>query len=58
MKIAVAADHGGYELKREVTDHLIARGEDVIDLGTDSLESVDYPVYGVSCSRGRGLRRS
>lgn len=50
MKIAVAADHGGYELKREVTDHLIARGEDVIDLGTDSLESVDYPVYVVSCA--------
>lgn len=46
MKIAVAADHGGYELKREVIDHLIARGEDVIDLGTDSAESVDYPVYG------------
>lgn len=50
MKIAVAADHGGYELKREVIDHLIARGEDVIDLGTDSAESVDYPVYGVSCA--------
>lgn len=49
MKIAVAADHGGYELKQAVVDHLLARGEEVIDLGTDSTESVDYPVYGVSC---------
>lgn len=49
MKIAVAADHGGYELKQAVVDHLLSRGEEVIDLGTDSTESVDYPVYGVSC---------
>lgn len=58
MKIAVAADHGGYELKREVTDHLIARGEDVIDLGTDSLESVDSSRIRGKLRRGRGLRRS
>ena len=51
MKIAVAADHGGYELKREVIDHLIARGEDVIDLGTLSR------IRG-KLRRGRGLRRS
>lgn len=51
MKIAVASDHGGYKLKGYVTEHLLNRGIDVIDLGTDSEESVDYPVYGVSCAQ-------
>ena len=53
MKIAVAADHGGYELKREVIDHLIARGEDVIDLGICRLSRIRGKLR-----RGRGLRRS
>lgn len=45
MKIAVGCDHGGYELKEAVKAHLIARGLEVIDVGTDSTESVDYPKY-------------
>ncbi|MBS5334832.1 MAG: ribose 5-phosphate isomerase B [Anaerovoracaceae bacterium] len=49
MVIAVASDHGGYKLKSDVIEHLIERGFSVMDLGTDSEESVDYPVYGVSC---------
>lgn len=49
MVIAVASDHGGYKLKSDVIEHLIERGLSVMDLGTDSEESVDYPVYGVSC---------
>lgn len=49
MVIAVASDHGGYKLKLDVIEHLIERGFSVMDLGTDSEESVDYPVYGVSC---------
>ena len=43
--IAVGCDHGGYELKMEILKHLEARGIAYMDLGCDSTESVDYPVY-------------
>ncbi|HIU00076.1 MAG TPA: ribose 5-phosphate isomerase B [Candidatus Copromorpha excrementavium] len=49
MKIAVASDHGGYKLKEYLKKYLEEKGEEVIDLGTDSEESVDYPVYGKAC---------
>ena len=48
-KIAVASDHGGYLMKEKVKKHLMDRGFEIIDLGTDSEESVDYPVYGKAC---------
>lgn len=50
MIIAVASDHGGFELKNRVREHLKERGIKVVDLGTDSAESVDYPVYGKACA--------
>jgi len=43
--IAVGADHGGYEMKRELTLQLRDMGFTVLDLGTDSAESVDYPDF-------------
>jgi ribose 5-phosphate isomerase B len=45
-RIAIGADHGGVELKEAVGAHLRARGEEVLDLGTDGSASVDYPEYG------------
>ncbi len=51
MRIAVASDHGGYELKEAVKAHLIERGFEVIDLGTDGPASVDYPRFGQACGR-------
>ena len=45
MKIALACDHGGYPLKKVVKDCILADGYTVIDLGTDSARSVDYPDY-------------
>lgn len=45
MKIAVGADHGGVELKALITDHLEERGIEVVNYGTDSSESVDYPDF-------------
>jgi len=45
MKIAIAADHGGYILKGKIIKHLEDVGCEYIDLGTDSGESVDYPIY-------------
>lgn len=50
MKIALASDHGGFELKEALKDHLKERGIEIIDLGIHSEESVDYPVYGKLCA--------
>ncbi len=49
MIIAMASDHGGFELKKTIKEHLAERGLKVVDLGTNSKESVDYPVYGKAC---------
>ena len=43
--IAVAADHGGLRLKNVLKGELVEMGYDVLDLGTDSTEPVDYPDY-------------
>ena len=45
MKIALASDHGGFALKEQVKEHLLKREIEVIDLGTNSEDSVDYPAY-------------
>ena len=45
MKIAVGADHAGFELKERLKGYLTARGHQVLDMGTDSCESTDYPAY-------------
>ena len=49
MKIAIASDHGGYQLKEEIKKYLEGRNIEVVDLGTHSEESVDYPIYGKAC---------
>ena len=49
MKSAIASDHGGYQLKEEVKKYLEDRGIEILDLGTNSEESVDYPEYGHAC---------
>jgi ribose 5-phosphate isomerase B len=46
MKVAIGSDHGGFELKEKVIKFLIGNGYEILDLGCDSLESVDYPKYG------------
>jgi ribose 5-phosphate isomerase B len=46
MRIALAADHAGYQLKDELVSWLREEGHDVTDLGTNGPESVDYPQYG------------
>nr|HID13355.1 ribose 5-phosphate isomerase B [Anaerolineae bacterium] len=43
--MAIGADHGGYRLKQQITEFLIAQGHQVQDFGTHSLESVDYPDF-------------
>ena len=45
MRIVVGSDHGGYALKQDIADGLRKDGHDVLDVGTDSPEPVDYPDY-------------
>ena len=49
--IALAADHGGYELKEAIKAHLDELGIAYTDFGTDSTASVDYPDYAVKGCR-------
>lgn len=51
MKIAVASDHAGFPLKQAVAEHLRSAGHEVLDLGTDSEEPVDYPKFCAACAR-------
>lgn len=44
-KIVLGADHGGYELKNHIKAHLEAQGFEVVDVGTNSAESCDYPIF-------------
>jgi ribose 5-phosphate isomerase B len=61
MKICIGCDHGGYDLKEKVVEHLREKGFIVEDMGCHSKEAVDYPIYGKkvakavstgSCDRG------
>ncbi len=71
LKIALASDHAGYNLKQDVMQHLSAQGADIHDFGCYSTESCDYPDYAhplaeavergeyafgiVICSTGNGI---
>lgn len=45
MKVAIGCDHGGFEHKKEVKKYMLSIGIEVIDFGTNSNASVNYPVY-------------
>ena len=49
--IAIGADHGGYPMKEHLLFRLREAGHDVVDCGTDSTESVDYPDYAAAVAR-------
>lgn len=51
MRIAIGADHAGFELKEELKQIIADSGHAVLDLGTDSTESVDYPDYSAAVGR-------
>ena len=46
MRIAMTADHAGFEMKDQLAEWLRADGHEILDLGTNGPESVDYPRYG------------
>ncbi len=49
--IAIASDHAGFELKRDLVETLSEMGYEVLDLGTSGPESVDYPDFGQALER-------
>ena len=51
MKVAIASDHAGFRLKTAIAGALADRGHEVVDLGTDSEEPVDYPHFCASAGR-------
>lgn len=46
MKIGIVSDHRGYDLKKALVSYLSKKKFEVVDYGTDSIESVDYPDFG------------
>lgn len=50
-RIALGSDHAGYELKQHLIERLRGEGHDIIDHGTDSTESVDYPAFCAAAAR-------
>jgi ribose 5-phosphate isomerase B len=51
MKIAISADHAGFEVKEKIKKQLVEMNLEVEDLGTNSLDSVDYPDFGAAVGR-------
>ena len=49
--IAIGSDHGGFQLKQEIMQHLASRGEAFTDFGTYTEDSCDYPDYGKAVAR-------
>ena len=58
LRIAVAADHRGYELKESLAARLAKQGHTVVDFGTDSVASVDYPDYAAAAARAVAAGRA
>lgn len=51
MKIIIGSDHGGFNLKGVIVNHLKVKGYEVLDLGTNSTDSCDYPPIAIEVSK-------
>ncbi len=51
MKIAIACDHGALELKNNMKTHLSQKGYEVVDFGTHTLDSCDYPDFAAPAAK-------
>ncbi len=50
-RIAFGSDHAGYQLKQHLLDRLVEAGHEIVDCGTDSTETVDYPEFCAAAGR-------
>ena len=51
MKIAMASDHGGLQLKKQIVNYLTESGHEVEDFGTYTVDSCDYPDFGKQAAK-------
>jgi len=51
MKISIGCDHAGFEVKEMIISLLKGLKHDILDLGTNSIDSVDYPIYGLKVGK-------
>lgn len=51
MTIGIGNDHAAVEMKNEIVDYLVEKGYDVVNYGTDTYESCNYPEYGEKVGR-------
>ena len=58
MKIAIGCDHGGFEHKEAIKEHLLSRGFEVKDFGIESVRSVDYPDIAEPLARSVAKKES
>jgi ribose 5-phosphate isomerase B len=58
MRIAMGADHAGYELKNKIREHLQQQGFEIHDQGTNSGDSVDYPDFALQVGQEVADQRS
>ena len=56
MRIAIGADHHGFELKELLKDHMTVRGHEVVDFGCHSADEVDYPDIAVRVAQDVAAR--
>jgi ribose 5-phosphate isomerase B len=54
MRIGIGSDHRGFEAKRRIKSQLQGMGHDVVDVGTDSRDSVDYPDMAFEVAKAVG----
>lgn len=52
--IVIASDHAGFEIKQMLKEHLREQGVEIVDLGTDSKDAVDYPDFGHQLGKAVG----
>ena len=57
MEIIIGSDHAGYRLKQEIKKFLLENKFKVLDAGTDSLDSCDYPEYGFKVAQAVSLKK-
>ncbi len=58
MKIAIGADHAGFDLKQALVKHLREKGHQVEDMGAPNAESSDYPIYGEKVAEAVATRQA
>lgn len=51
MKVVLGSDHAGRALRLTIVEHLTAAGHEIVDVGTDTDDSVDYPDFGAAVGR-------